>query len=141
MLVGVYLDPRRSSTTSKTAESGIYEAFVMVLYCHFINEVLRKLRGRGYWISNPLYILGKSNSEYLVRNPVQAALPSNKRQKAKHFFVYLPKIKRILLIHYPLPLNCPNSVLSLLLLKHYLIYKMAIEDHNKGFIIPTFCIF
>ena len=29
-----------------------------------------------------------SNSEYLVRNPVQAALPSNKRQKAKHFFEY-----------------------------------------------------
>ena len=32
--------------------------------------------------------LVKSNSEYLVRNPVQAALPSNKRQKAKHFFEY-----------------------------------------------------
>ena len=27
-----------------------------------------------------------SNSEYLVRNPVQAALRSNKRQKAKKFF-------------------------------------------------------
>ena len=40
MLVGVYLDPRRSSTTSKSAESGNYEAFVMVLYCHFINEVM-----------------------------------------------------------------------------------------------------
>ena len=40
MLVGLYLDPRRSSTTSKSAESGNYEAFVMVLYCHFINEVM-----------------------------------------------------------------------------------------------------
>ena len=29
-----------------------------------------------------------SNSEYLVRNPVQAALQSNKRLKAKHFFEY-----------------------------------------------------
>ena len=29
-----------------------------------------------------------SNSEYWVRNPVQAALPSNKRQKAKIFFEY-----------------------------------------------------
>ena len=34
MLVGVYLDPRRSSTNSKSAESGNYEAFGMVLYCH-----------------------------------------------------------------------------------------------------------
>ena len=33
MLVGVYLDPRRSSTTSKYAESGNYEAFVVVHYC------------------------------------------------------------------------------------------------------------
>ena len=40
MLVGVHLDPRRSSTTSKSAESGNYEAIVMVLYCHFINEVM-----------------------------------------------------------------------------------------------------
>ena len=38
MLVGVYLDPRRSSTTSKSAERGNYEAFVMVLYCHFIKR-------------------------------------------------------------------------------------------------------
>ena len=30
----------------------------------------------------------KSNSEYLVRNPVQAALQSNKRLNAKHFFEY-----------------------------------------------------
>jgi hypothetical protein len=60
MLVGVYLDPRQSSTTSKSAESGKYEAFVMVLYCRFINEVifsrrdkaeLGKLRGRVYLIS------------------------------------------------------------------------------------------
>ena len=68
MLVGIYLDPRRSSTTSESAESGKYEAFVMVLYFNFINEVmfskrrdkteLRKLRGRGYWISKTLYILG-----------------------------------------------------------------------------------
>ena len=40
MLVGVYLDPMRSSTTSKSAESGNYEALVMVLYYHFINEVM-----------------------------------------------------------------------------------------------------
>ena len=33
MLVGVYLDPRRSSTTSKSAEIGNYEAFVVVHYC------------------------------------------------------------------------------------------------------------
>ena len=32
MLGGVYLDPRRSSTTSKSAESGNYEAFVVVHY-------------------------------------------------------------------------------------------------------------
>ena len=30
MLVGVFLDPRRSSSTSKFAESGTYEAFVVV---------------------------------------------------------------------------------------------------------------
>ena len=40
MLVGVYLDPRRSLTTSKFAESGNYEAFVMVLNCQFKNEVM-----------------------------------------------------------------------------------------------------
>ena len=40
MLVGVYLDPRRSSTTTKSEESGNYEAFVMVLYYHSINEVM-----------------------------------------------------------------------------------------------------
>ena len=39
MLVGVYLDPRQSSTTSKSAENGSYEAFVTVLYLHFINEL------------------------------------------------------------------------------------------------------
>ena len=63
MLVGVYLDPRRSSTTSKSAES--YEAFVVVLYCQFYlvqpqiltnkqdkvtwELLLRKLRGRGVY--------------------------------------------------------------------------------------------
>ena len=31
---------RRGSTTSKSAESGKYEAFVMVLYYHFINEIM-----------------------------------------------------------------------------------------------------
>ena len=40
MLVGVYQDPRRSSTTSKSAESGNYEAFVTVFYCHFMCEVM-----------------------------------------------------------------------------------------------------
>ena len=40
MLFEVYLDSRWSSTTSKSAESGNYEAFVTVLYCHFINEVI-----------------------------------------------------------------------------------------------------
>ena len=33
MLVGVYLDPRRYSMTSKSVENGNYEAFVVVLYC------------------------------------------------------------------------------------------------------------
>ena len=33
MLVGVYIDPRWSSDTSKFAESGSYEAFVVVHYC------------------------------------------------------------------------------------------------------------
>ena len=33
MFVGVYLDPRRSSTPSKSAESGKYEAFVVVHNC------------------------------------------------------------------------------------------------------------
>jgi hypothetical protein len=32
-------------------------------------------------------LLYKPNSEYLVSNPVQAALQSNKRLKAKHFFL------------------------------------------------------
>ena len=45
MLVGVYLGPRRSSTPSKYAESGNYEAFVMVCYCHFINEVMFLVEG------------------------------------------------------------------------------------------------
>ena len=29
-----------SSTTSKSAERGNYEAFVMVLFFHFINEIM-----------------------------------------------------------------------------------------------------
>ena len=33
MLIGVYLDPRRSSTTSKSADSGNYEAFFVVHFC------------------------------------------------------------------------------------------------------------
>ena len=33
MLVGVYLDPRQASDTSKSAESGNYRAFVVVNYC------------------------------------------------------------------------------------------------------------
>ena len=33
MLIGAYLDPRRSSTTSKSALIGNYEAFVVMLYC------------------------------------------------------------------------------------------------------------
>ena len=33
MLVGVYLDPRQSSITSKSKESGNYEAFVVVHFC------------------------------------------------------------------------------------------------------------
>ena len=32
MLAGLYLDPRWSSTTSKSAESGNYEAFVVLHY-------------------------------------------------------------------------------------------------------------
>ena len=35
-----------------------------------------------------IVLLSISNSEYLIRNPVQAALQSNKRLKAKHFFEY-----------------------------------------------------
>ena len=46
MLVGVYLDTRRSSTTSKYAESGNYEAFVMVLY-QFGARVCDVNRGEG----------------------------------------------------------------------------------------------
>ena len=69
MLVGIYLNHKRSSTNSKSAESGNYEAFVMVFYCHFINKVmfcksrdktyLSKLWGRGYKTSKTLYVLGK----------------------------------------------------------------------------------
>ena len=33
MLVGVYLDPRQSSDTSKSAKSGNYEAVVLVNIC------------------------------------------------------------------------------------------------------------
>ena len=33
MLVGVYLDTRRASDTYQSAESGNYEAFVVVHYC------------------------------------------------------------------------------------------------------------
>ena len=33
MLVGVYLDPRQSSTTLKPTESGNYKAFVVVHFC------------------------------------------------------------------------------------------------------------
>ena len=35
-----------------------------------------------------LYLLVKSHSEYLVTNPVQSVLLSNKRQRAKDFFEY-----------------------------------------------------
>ena len=45
MLVGVYIDLRQSSTTSKSAESGNEEAFVIVLYCHFFYEVDNVLEG------------------------------------------------------------------------------------------------
>ena len=41
----------------------------------------------------------------------------------------------------PLPLNFLRSFLTLLLLKPYFIYKMAIEDHNNCFITSTFCRF
>ena len=54
-------------------------------------------------------------------------------------FVPLPKIWSVLLVQHPLPHNFLWSVLSLLLLKHYFIYKIAIEDHNTGIIIPTIC--
>ena len=45
MIVGVHLDPRWSSTTSKSAKSGNYEAFVMVFYCHFIIKLCFSRRG------------------------------------------------------------------------------------------------
>ena len=47
MLVGVYLDPRRSSTTSKSAESGNYEAFVVVLYCQLQQKIKECFSRRG----------------------------------------------------------------------------------------------
>ena len=37
---------------------------------------------------DPCSLTLQSNSEYLVRNPVQAALPSNKRQKAKISLIF-----------------------------------------------------
>ena len=41
---GVHLDPRWFSTTSKSEESGNYEAIVVVLYCqvHLIQPQLRE---------------------------------------------------------------------------------------------------
>ena len=36
-----------------------------------------------------LLLLFKSNSEYLVRNPVQAVLQTNKRLMAKHFILHI----------------------------------------------------
>ena len=63
MLVGAYLDPIQSSTTSKSAESGNYEAFVVFHYCQLqliqlqiianiqdrvtLELLPRKFRGRG----------------------------------------------------------------------------------------------
>ena len=52
-------------------------------HCHF-NGVLAMSE---IW-DIAVYQMFKSHSEYLVTNSVQVALPSNKRQKAKHFFEY-----------------------------------------------------
>ena len=62
MLVGVYLEPRQASDSSKSAESGNYEAFVVVLYCQLQQKIkecfsrrgdkteLKKFRGGRYWV-------------------------------------------------------------------------------------------
>ena len=47
MLVGIYLDPRQSSTTSKSAESGNYEAFVVVLCCQLQKYMKQSFSKRG----------------------------------------------------------------------------------------------
>ena len=49
----------------------------------------RKMPWKGVNIAgNRAVQMYRSNSEYLVRNPVEAALQSNKRLKAKHFFFF-----------------------------------------------------
>ena len=62
MLVGVYLDPRPSSTTSQSAESGNYEAFVMR-----DKTEPTKLRVRGYWLNKTLFILCKRRKSINTR--------------------------------------------------------------------------
>ena len=82
MLVEVYLDPRRSYTTSKSAESGNQEAFVMVLYCHFINDEIfqqeerqnwtQKFEGMGYCINQYSRSLSgtKKDATFMLRHIV-----------------------------------------------------------------------
>ena len=55
MLVGVYLDPRLSSTTSKSAESGNHGAFVVVHYSQpqfILAQMLRDCRDNVYRITS-----------------------------------------------------------------------------------------
>ena len=44
------------------------------------------INSMDYCVSKSLHHI--SNSKYLVRNPIQAALQSNIRLKVKHFFEY-----------------------------------------------------
>ena len=57
---------------------GPIQIYLFVMFTHY-----KKFCHCGEAFKGP-----QSNSEYLVRNPVQAALPSNKRQKAKKKFKY-----------------------------------------------------
>ena len=88
-----------SVTHSNTAS---YISFLVLLLFFFLTKWWSLLRRVSYQQGYPvqllilfsiseLFIQGwecTSNSEYLVRNPVQAALQSNKSLKARHFFEY-----------------------------------------------------
>ena len=84
---GVHLDPRRSSTTSKSAESGNEEAFVVVLYFHFIDEVMfskrrDKMEHRKFW---PGGIVEVKHSIFKVNKQKVSTLENNKVFINLHF--------------------------------------------------------
>ena len=59
-----------------------------VFFNYFPPASVYPLTYHNHLLTRPQLQMFTSHSEYLLTNPVQSALPSNKRQRAKHFFEY-----------------------------------------------------